>query len=164
MAYDEATHRWFKFTKPNQAGYYVEVVEADLIMLPATPLQYLDRWRTHNLIFFDDVELVGVSQALEGPRIVVTHADVAGESPSFEQIDEMFLGGMKFAKLNVSRNLGGYDAAAYFWGRVGVFDVRPVNCVLNGDGLVIPIDVIPHYFKRRDADVLKGITYRHNEL
>ena len=157
MAYDEKTLRWFKFTKPNQAGYCVEVVEDDVIMLPATPLQYLDRWRTHNSIFRDDVELVGILQTTEGPRIVVTHADVPGEQPSWGQIDEMFLSGLRFSKLRVTGMLGGYEAEAYFGGRIGVFDARPANCVLTSGGLVIPIDVIPQFFNRNDASVLNAL-------
>jgi hypothetical protein len=53
--------------------------------------------------------------------------------------------------------LGGYDSRAYFVGRIGVFDVRPANCVRTASGAVVPIDVIPQFFSRQDADVLKRL-------
>ena len=158
MRFDGASH-WYKFTKPNGAGFAIEVVDEVVIMLPATPLQYLDRWRAHNAIFDDDVELVGVSKYTPGGlSLVVFQRDVQGEGPSWDDMENMFVDGLGLRRLRVPETLGGYESRAYFSGRIGVFDVRPVNCVQTGSGLVVPIDVIPQFFNRREATTLKRLT------
>jgi hypothetical protein len=155
VRFDSQSNRWFKFTKPNQAGYAIEIVDERVMLLPATPLQYLDRWRCHNYVFEDDVELVGVSASASGwSKLVVSQRDVQGEAPSWDAIENTFTAGLQLFRLRVSENLGGYNSRAYFRGRIGVFDVRPLNCVQTSGDLVVPIDVIPQFFNSHDSHVL----------
>jgi hypothetical protein len=53
--------------------------------------------------------------------------------------------------------LGEYEARAYFRGRVGVFDVRPLNCVRTDTGAAVPIDVIPRLYGREASNTLRGM-------
>jgi hypothetical protein len=75
VKFDDASKRWVKFTKPSGAGYAVEMVSGRLLMTNATPLQYLERWRLHNRLFYNAVELLGLRT--EGPehRIVISQKD-----------------------------------------------------------------------------------------
>lgn len=148
---------WFKFTKSNRAGYAVEVVGESLVMLPATPLQYLNRWRVHNFIFRDRVKLVGVSSYDGSPHIVVAQGDLSGEAPSWESIEATFTGLLGLRRLDVGSYLGGYESRAYFNDRIAVFDVRPLNCVQSASGAVVPFDVIPQFFGKENAAVLNRL-------
>jgi hypothetical protein len=58
-------------------------------------------------------------------------------------------------ELSLTKLLGGYDSRAYFSGRIGVFDVRPENCVRTASGAVVPIDVTPQFFNQQDAAILR---------
>ena len=151
------SRRWFKFTKPNAAGYFVELIGSRLEMLPASPLQYLERWRVANRLFFDDVRLEGVWSEGATRRIVVSQPDIVGEEPTWEEVERAMWEDYGLRRLPGDDALGGYEARAYFRGRFGVFDVRPVNCVRTADGEVVPIDVIPRVFGRADAQTVARI-------
>jgi hypothetical protein len=122
-------------------------------MFPATPLQYLERWSVGNNLFGDDAEFVGLSA--DRSRLIMSQRDVAGDAPTWDELDAAFAVQFDLRRLFPSRLLGAYESRAYFSGRIGVFDVRPLNCVRTSSGLVVPIDVIPQFFSRVDADVLK---------
>jgi hypothetical protein len=153
--FDSASGRWFKFTKPSSCGYHVALVGNCSNLYPATPLQYLERWKIHNSLFSDSVELVGIGGQGYSRRIIVSQPDITGDVPTWEEIHGAFVQQFGMGELALGRNLGGYDARAYFLGRIAVFDVRPANCVKVASGAVVPIDVIPQFFNRRDADILK---------
>ncbi len=126
-------------------------------MLQATPLQYLERWRAGNRVFHEDAELLGLYREPRGLRIVMSQADVPGELPTWDELDSAFINGFGLRRLRLREALGGYEARSYFWGRIGVFDVRPANCVRTAAGLTLPIDVIPQYFNAESASVLKKL-------
>lgn len=161
VRHDPASKRWFKFTKPDAAGYFVEGIGERLEMLPATPLQYLERWLTANRLFFDDVRLEGVWREGAHRRIVISQRDIVGTEPTWEEVERAMREDYRLARLPVDDHLGGYAARAYVRGRlgvlVGVFDVRPVNCVRTDSGDVVPIDVIPRVFSRAEAAIVAHI-------
>jgi hypothetical protein len=61
--------------------------------------------------------------------------------------------------LNTPRDTlwGAYEAVAYFGGRLGVFDIRPLNVVKTAPGRLTFIHVIPCLFNREAADYFKGL-------
>jgi hypothetical protein len=126
-------------------------------LYPATPLQYLERWNIHNSLFADSVEMLGLAGRGYIRRIVISQPDIIGDDPTWEEIGHAFVQQLGMHELALGKQLGGYDSRAYFVGRIGVFDVRPANCVRTASGAVVPIDVIPQFFSRQDADVLKRL-------
>lgn len=154
VRHDQESQRWFKFTKPNAAGYFVELIGERMEMLPATPLQYLERWLVANRLFYDDVRLEGVWSQDATRRVVVSQPDIVGSEPTWEEVERAMREDYRLQRLPVDDALGGYEARAYFRGRFGVFDVRPVNCVRTADGDVVPIDVIPRVFNRAEAAIV----------
>lgn len=124
-------------------------------MFPATPLQYLRRWRLANQILADDVELIGLAEEGRHLRIVISQRDLIGESPTWEELHHVMTEtyGLRLVATNTS--VGGYEAKAYAGNRFAIFDVRPPNCVRTVEGDVVPFDVIPQVFNRKDAAALR---------
>jgi len=159
VRFDPESNRWLKFTKPCCAGYTVHLLELELTMLPATPLEYLERWNTHNRIFGDTVELMGFQDTNQGPRLVISQPHVPGEPASWDELEETFVSKSRMKKLSIPKLLGGYDSRAYFKGRIGIFDVRPLNCFRHAvTHEVAAIDVIPRMFTRAEANQLEKMT------
>jgi hypothetical protein len=158
VRFDSASKRWIKFTKPDRAGYAVEVVSGAIQMFPATPLQYLKRWRVANRVFGDSVRLRGLQRIGNSRRIVISQPDVSGEAPTWEELRNAF-GSLGMRELKTPTLLGGYSSVSFFRGRLGVFDLRPANCVKSGE-FITPIDVIPQFFNRSDASVLQSLMVR----
>jgi hypothetical protein len=131
---------WLKFTKPWSSGYAVDLSGIDPLLLPARPLQYLERLRLQNRCFGDFIRFIGITADSKERRIIISQPDIIGRPPTWDEIDDWFLR-QGFAKLNV-KSLGGYDAVAFAGHGVGVFDVRPVNVVMSSDGILLPIDVM----------------------
>jgi len=157
MLFDPGQRRWMKFTKPSSAGYIVALTGNSIDLYPATPLQYLERWNIHDSLFADTVELIGLAGRDYHRRIVIAQPDIIGEDPTWDEINDAFALRLRMRELVLNKQLGGYDSRAYFMGRIGVFDVRPANCVRTATGTVVPIDVIPQFFSRQDADILKKL-------
>ena len=157
VSYVSTTGRWLKFTKPSLAGCFVELLDERVQMFPATPLQYLRRWRLANQLFADDVELVGLAEEGRKLRIVVSQRDLVGEAPSWEEIHHAMTGICGLHLLGTSASVGGYAARAYAGNRFAIFDVRPANCVRTAEGDVVPFDVIPQVLKREDASTLRAL-------
>lgn len=158
VSFDPEHRRWLKFTKPNCAGYAVEVIGPAVEMMNATPLKYLERWRIGNKLFGDDAHFVGLSKCHGGNRLVISQPHIRGVAPSWEDVESAFTRDLQLHPLSFREPLGGYDARAYFRGRTGVFDVRPLNCIFTEKGLVLPIDVIPQYFTLEESRVLRSLS------
>lgn len=158
MLHDQPTGCWTKFTKPNCAGYAVSVVDGQIIMAPATPLQYLDRWRVGNSFLGDSAEFWGMRHSTSGRSLVISQPDVPGEPPTWEELEDTFRQQFALQRLALSEPLGDYKSRSYFSGRIGVFDVRSLNCVLTASGFIVPIDVIPQVFTSAASKTLKAST------
>ena len=160
VSHGAAAGHWLKFTKPERAGYAVELFAGRLQMLPATPLQYLRRWRFANQLFADDVELIGLAIDGSQTRIVISQRNLRGEAPNWEELHlamtEVY--GLHRLKTNVS--VGAYEPEAYAGNRFAIFDVRPANCVRTAEGDAVPFDAIPQAFSRADAAVLRNLCER----
>ena len=131
--------------------------EGRLLMTPASPLQYLERWRLHNRLFLENVELVGLYTERFTHRIVISQQDWGADTPNWDEIDRAMVEDYQFERLRIRGDFGGYDSRAYFFKRFAVFDVRPVNCARTASGLVLPLDVIPQIFTRAEANILRTL-------
>jgi hypothetical protein len=120
-----------------------------------------DRWRILNEYFGDTVEFIGLARTDLGCRLVISQADAVGEAPQWEQLDELFTVtyGMRRLRIPVDLALGHYEARAYCGGPLGVFDVRPQNCVRTASGIVLPIDVIPRRYRRSEVAQLRRLSF-----
>jgi hypothetical protein len=156
VLFDDVTRRWQKFTKPWQCGYTVEVFDGYLSVFPATALQYLARWKIGNRRFGDDAGFIGIAESKAGERLMISQRDITGETPTWDELDTLFVEayGMKRVRAKYEVSLGDYEARSYFGGRIGVFDVRPLNCVRATDGSIVPIDVIPRVYGREASTAI----------
>ena len=115
---------------------------ADAIgLMPATPLEYLDRLTLHNELFGDDMSFLGLVRQEKGWSLVSSQIFLRGEKPSIAQI-AAFMAENGFRKL--------CDENAYFRqsDHLAVFDAHARNFVLV-DGIPVPFDVIPQYVSGR---------------
>ncbi len=115
---------------------------ADAIgLMPATPLEYLDRLALHNELFGRSMRFHGLLRQEKGWSFVVSQIFLRGEKPSIAQI-------AAFMAENGFRKLG--DENAYFRqsDHLAVFDAHARNFVLV-DGIPVPFDVIPQYVSGR---------------
>lgn len=131
--------RWEKATFWDKAGFVADV--DDWMLLPATPLQYLERLHLSNILFGDDVAFRCVEAEGYHTRIVTSQRDVVGQDPTWQALHG-WLEAQGYARIEGPRPLGAYDAEAWRRGRVHLFDVHPGNVVLTPPGELIPIDII----------------------
>ena len=90
VRFDEATGRWWKYTKRTAAGYTVDWtgrLEDAPQLLPALPLDYLERLMAQNAVFADDIRLEGLwPDGSRDWRIITSQPDVPGEPASAAEI------------------------------------------------------------------------------
>lgn len=141
-----AEGRWEKTTKPDSAGWWVDVEAWQC--LPASPLQYLERMALANRVLGDDVRFLGL---YVGPkphtcRLRISQPHVEGDSPSSE---DLVAGLTRAGFREVKRaKIGAYDAMSFRQRDVWLFDVRPMNFKLYGTQF-FAVDVIVQRTPRR---------------
>jgi Serine/Threonine/Tyrosine Kinase found in polyvalent proteins len=115
-------------------------------LMPATPLEYLDRLALHNAIFGDDMLFLGLVRQAKGWSLVTSQVFLRGEKPSIVQIEA-------FMRENGFRKLG--DENAYFrqHDSLAIFDAHARNFVLV-DGIPVPFDVLPQHVSGRMTALL----------
>lgn len=93
VIFDPATGRWWKYTKPNAAGYGIEWgADGTPYMISAFPIEYLQRLRLQNDLFGDDIQLEGLWLDPNGAwRIVTTQPDVDGIPATLDELTNAFL-------------------------------------------------------------------------
>ncbi len=146
---DSAQGRWLKFTKPFASGFTLEPTpEGGFVRRPATPLQYLHRWRLLNRLFDTDVRLAGLSCVGRTQRIVLSQPALTGEPPSWAEIDRALQ--LRHGLLPVASD----DPArrAYRHGRLLLFDVCRTECALASDGCLSPFGAHPQILPCVAAD------------
>lgn len=143
---DAANKRWLKFTKPFAAGFRWELGPGNcFVRLPATPLQYLRRWRLLNRLFGSDVRLVGLSCLGRTQRIVTSCPYVADEPPAWPEIDRALHDRHRLQPILPPRLLVDKSAErrSYRHGRLALFDVSTTDCVRLADGRIVPTGANP---------------------
>ena len=152
LLFDAPGGRWLKFTKPFAAGFTVDQVAGRFVRRPATPLEYLQRWRLSNRLFGGDARLVGLSCLGRTQRIVVSQRHFPGEPPTWDEIDRALAQDHGLRRLPPELTPADTrERRAYQRGRLAVFDVCPANCAWTAEGEILPFDVIPRLFPRAAA-------------
>ena len=106
-------------------------------LVPASPLEYFDRWSRHNELFGNITRISGVAELAGHGLVAVTEQDALyGEFPPVDAVESFMRSAgfvaepqLAFAWYDRERNLA-------------VFDARPGNFILVED-TAVPFDVIP---------------------
>ena len=152
LRFDAPSGRWLKFTKPFSAGFAVDWTGEKFVRRPATPLEYLRRWRLANRLFGGGARLVGLSCLGRTQRIVVSQSHWEGETPTWDEIDAAMKHGHGLRRIPAEITPANpLERHAYGRGRLAVFDVCPANCVRTADGSIRFFDVIPQMFNRTET-------------
>lgn len=143
-----------KITIPPKFGLIPQVVRHPLVdlrspgaagsrecieFLPATPLEYLERWLAANEVFDDHVRLASVVRWADGQvSFAILQPQYHGEPASNDQIERYF-GEASWTRIADPSK----QHELYFNYAFGVLaiDALPRNCYLNENGLQ-PFDVI----------------------
>ncbi|MBK8037320.1 MAG: ATP-binding cassette domain-containing protein [Verrucomicrobiaceae bacterium] len=142
--FDSARGRAIKVTNTGTCG--LGYVDGEVV--PATPLEYLERWRLQNELFGDSVELVGMMQSPGGVSFVISQPWITGEVPTEEEIAD-FLKSAGFLPTVLPESFfnPASDQAA--------MDCHDGNFV-KVEGFVLPIDIIvftPDFGWRRQLGI-----------
>ncbi len=148
--------RYWKATHPGRCGFTV-VCGDETGGLPeltnALPLEYLERLQLQNKLFTDDIRLEGV--ASEGNKLVIVTSQetIIGSAVTATEMSA-FMAKLWFAPLR-GLSLGRPGALAFYrdLDEVAAFDAHPGNFVKDGNGVVLPIDLI---LLRADAALQKA--------
>jgi hypothetical protein len=150
VRYRESDRRLIKKTWPGTFGMVPEWSRAGWRPAAATPLDYLDRFRIHNRLFQDDVNLEGIIISAKpvalvgvvpgGVSIVISQrwlvaADADNPLPSIEEVAD-FMTKLGFESLPDS---------FFGWFResdgILVLDAKPDNFIKTPDG-ILPFDLV----------------------
>lgn len=106
--------------------------------MPATPLEYLDRWIAANDVFGDAVRLTSVVRWADGQvSFAISQPQYAGEPATDREIDRFFEAAGWLRIHDASEHVLFYNYAF----QILAIDALPRNCYLNENGLQ-PFDVI----------------------
>lgn len=107
--------------------------------VPATPLEYLERWIAANEIFGDDVKLTAVIHWLCGQvSFAISQPPYHGEPATPREIERHFTA----AGWTPVRDPAGQHTLFFNYAfQILAIDVLPRNCYIK-DGVLLPFDVI----------------------
>jgi len=140
---DAATGTVLKFTKPSKAAYVVSFEFGSPRLIPALPLEYLERQALHNEIFSDNITFVGLGGDLYNRRIITRQNHIIGIEAYWDKIIELMVENLGFTKLRHNFGIGYEDSYAFVCDGIAVFDMRPPNVIVTPSGIIVPIDSIP---------------------
>lgn len=151
---DLASQRYFKATHPGRFGFTVIALpDGSLELTGATPLEYLERLLLQNSLFGDHLRLEGVASESGKTVLLTSQPNIADEAVSDSEMSA-FMAKLWFAPLR-GLSLGRPGALAFYrdLDEVAAFDAHPGNFVKDGNGVVLPIDLI---LLRADAALQKA--------
>lgn len=132
--HDTEFHLVRKATHGGSFGRTVRSLDRGLV--PATPLEYLDRWALHNQMFAPITKVSGILEKAGGElSILIQQEPLVGDLPNEKQIAD-FMEHFGFTPLPGKRFAWMARAS-----QTVVFDARPANFVLI-DRTPIPFDLI----------------------
>lgn len=143
VVFDYKSGTILKFTKAGRAAYVVNFDLGTPKMVPAQPVEYLDRLILQNEIFADNLSFVGVGGEPDSRRIITRQNIVEGKPARWEEIIRLMVDELGFSKLRHNHCIGYDDSYAFMREDVVVFDMRPANVFTTEDGIVLPVDCIP---------------------
>jgi hypothetical protein len=141
VRYEPETGLWWKYTKPNLAGYTISWSGGEPYMHNALPSEYLERMLRMNAIFGDDVQLIGLwNPSGHDWRIITSQPHVIGEAATLEQLGAAFEA-VGFEILPW-RGIGYASSLAVRKDGIDVWDIHPANVLISDTGLPMPFDVM----------------------
>lgn len=142
MRYDEASARWWKYTKPDAAGLAVTWQGSRPPSLHnASPLEYLERLHAQNAIFDDGIRLEGLWRQGRAWRIITSQPHIPGSPPSLEEITTALLAD-DWQPAPAWNGLGYKHSLTFRKGPWLLSNAHPGNFVKTSAGSILPIDVI----------------------
>jgi hypothetical protein len=141
VRHEAATGLWWKYTKPNMAGYTVSWTEGRPWLNNALPLDYLERMIRQNELFGDDVLLLGRwNPQGHDWRIITTQPHVEGRQATLAELEKAFIN-TDFEVLPW-RGLGYAESLSVRKDGFDVWDIHPANVLLSDSGLPVTFDVM----------------------
>lgn len=128
--------RVIKLTYGGSFGRVARITRAGLALQPATPLDYLARWKRHNILFGDITRVLGIVEGRGGPQMVIAQTALQGMLPGQETV----IAWLRARSYEAVPGLN-HVYVSQLEG-MALFDARPANFFQMGDVLV-PFDVIP---------------------
>jgi hypothetical protein len=155
VEFEEATDRVAKITVPKGFGLRPSIVthaqahanfrseiapiRQNIEFIPATPLEYLERWDACNSIFQDDVRLKSVILWPNGRvSLSISQPQYAGQIPDCDWIENYFSAA---GWTRVSNGIGHVIFYNYAHDILAV-DIEPRNCYKSDLDEILPFDVI----------------------
>lgn len=143
VRFDETSGTVLKFTKPAKAAYVVSFEFGEPRLVPALPMEYLERQALHREIFGDDIRFVGMGGDRFYRRIITRQGLVKGRNARWDEIVRLMVEELGFTKLHHNFGIGYQDSYGFMRDDVAVFDMRPPNVFMTDSGLPMPVDSIP---------------------
>lgn len=128
------SHPTVDLRRESKDGEFRQAIE----FVPATPLEYLERWIAANEVFEDDVKLSSVIEWADGQvSFVITQPQYHGDPAPVREIERYF----EAAGWKRLADCGGHTLFFNYAFQVLAIDALPRNCYLHDDAL-LPFDVI----------------------
>lgn len=139
VVYHDAARRLaIKVTHPNRFGHSVYDDSGG----GATPLEYLRRLAYHNVLFGDDIRIIGARLDDDALEIISSQPWIVSHSedpvPAQAAVDE-YLAALGFGRSAL------FPLGFYFYNRangLAVADAQPNNILVATDGRLAPIDLV----------------------
>ncbi len=135
--HDQVARRAIKLTRPNAFGHSA----AEPGGRGATATEYLRRLTYHNLLFGDDVRLLGLIQTEDSVQVVSSQPWITAhaETPNatVEQIDDYFER-LTFVRSDL------FEGAVYYSKFLDIVaaDAHSLNVLISEENFIVPIDVV----------------------
>lgn len=152
MEFDEEIDRMVKITLPPKFGLIPKVIthpvpnlrgedgtRKAIEFIPATPMEYLERWIAANEVFGDDVKLTAVVQWADGQvSFAISQPQYHGEPATDREIEQHFIAS---GWTRIVDPTGQHSLFFNYAFQTLAIDALPRNCYLK-DGDLLPFDVI----------------------
>lgn len=106
-------------------------------------MEYLERLILQNEVFGNTLSFVGLGGKPDSRRIITRQNIVVGRAARWEEIIRLMVQELGFTKLRHNHGIGYEDSYAFVRDDAVVFDMRPANVFVAGDGVMVPVDCIP---------------------
>ncbi|MFZ4765737.1 MAG: hypothetical protein ACOYMN_12350 [Roseimicrobium sp.] len=141
VRYEAESGLWWKYTKPNMAGYTVCWNDGLPWLHNALPLDYLERMLRQNELFGDNVKLIGLWKPQGHDwSIITTQPHVEGRKATLEELEKAFI--ETGFEMLPWRGLGYAESLSVRKDGFDVWDIHPANVLVTDSGLPLPFDVM----------------------
>lgn len=132
--FDSSSNTYLKATWPDFFGMLV--VHRHDEDAKASPIDYLERWHLHNVLFGDGVEFLGALEMEGRLRLLIRQPAIEGCPATDEQIARFFISN-GWRRFIIDGDIAFFDPER----KVVISDTHRGNLILMADGLLAPIDL-----------------------